>query len=273
MTTMTHFMFDGYGVKSTVPLGDANFVNQTINLVLRSLNIKPISPAYLLPYDYGLVPLDEGLSSFIFLPGGHLTIHTFPLRGCYFVDLTTQTTITEKQFAKALQTYWPSDAKKSRLFSANRIGENPNQPFDPTSVFGPHVMATLSLKKALTLEAANQFLEGLIADIGMTPITRAYGIYDTYQNPTYLSSIVMIAESHLSIHLNLKTNQMFFDIFSCKMFDYAPVKTLLNKFGNLEYWHVVPRGEKHDPRSTKRKSKVALPKQTKVALNWWKERL
>lgn len=269
---MTHFMFDGYGVKSNVPLGDANFINQTINLVLLTLKLKPVSPAYLLPYDYGLVPLDEGLSSFIFLPGGHLTIHTFPLRGCYFVDLTTQATINEKQFAKALQKYWPSDAKKSRLFSSNRNGENPVASFDPTSVFGPHVMATLKLKQPLTLETANRFLEGLIADIGMTPITRAYGIYDQYKQPSFLSSLVMIAESHLSIHLNLETKEMYFDIFSCKMFDYAPVKEMLASFGQLQYWHVVPRGEKHDPRSTNRMSKVKLSKQTKTALNWWKER-
>ncbi len=264
-------MFDGYGVKAAIPLGNSNFINQTINLVLFDLKIKPISPAYLLPYDYGLVPLDEGLSSYIFLEGGHLTIHTFPLRGCYFVDLYTQQDIDSTLFHKVLQKYWPSENQKSRLFSANRNGNNQSEQFDSKSVFGPHVMATIQLKSAINLETTNRFLEGLIENIGMTPITRAFGLYDQYSNPNFLSSIVMIAESHLSIHLNLKQNVMYFDIFSCKMFDYASVQGLLEKMGSVKSWHVVARGEKHDPRSTKRLPKTSISSKAKQALNWWKE--
>lgn len=264
-------MFDGYGVKATIPLGDSNFINQTINLVLFDLKIKPISPAYLLPYDYGLVSLDEGLSSYIFLDGGHLTIHTFPLRGCYFVDLSTQVNIDPKLFQKVLQRYWPSAMEKSRLFSADRNGLNQSEPFDPKSVFGPHVMATIQLKSPINLETSNRFLEGLIQDIGMTPITRAFGLYNQYHNPTFLSSIVMIAESHLSIHVNLKQNVMYFDIFSCKMFDYASVQGLLENMGKVKSWHVVPRGEKHDPRSTNRQAKTSMSSKAKQALNWWKD--
>ncbi len=268
---MTHLMFDGYGAKAKLPLGDASFINQTINLVLFDLGIKPISPAYLLPYDYGLVPLDEGLSSYIFLEGGHFTIHTFPLRGCFFVDFYTPKDISKENFEKIIQSYLPTNPKFSRLFSANRLGPNTSETFDPKEVFGPHVMATLQLGSLMTLETTNTFLEDLISKIGMTPITRAYGIYNRYKDPTYLSSIVMIAESHLSIHLNLKTKQMFFDIFSCKMFDYSQIQSNLKKLGNLQSWHVVPRGEKHDPRSTKRTSHLLLPNKTKQALNWWKE--
>lgn len=268
---MTHLMFDGYGAKTKIPLGDTSFINQTINLVLLDLGIKPISPAYLLPYDYGLVPLDEGLSSYIFLEGGHLTIHTFPLRGCYFVDFYTPKDISKEKFEKIIQTYWPTNLKDSRLFSANRLGSNASETFNPKEVFGPHVMATLQLGSLLTLDSTNAFLENLISQIGMTPITRAYGIYDRYQDPHYLSSIVMIAESHLSIHINLKTKKMFFDIFSCKMFDYSQIQTTLKKLGTLESWHVVARGEKHDPRSQQGTSRVVLPNKTKQALNWWKD--
>jgi S-adenosylmethionine/arginine decarboxylase-like enzyme len=81
----------------------------------------------------------------------------------------------------------------------------------------------------------------------------------------------MIAESHLSIHINQKTNQMFFDIFSCKMFDYSSIQNILKELGNIESWHVVARGEKHDPRSTKRKSRISISQKSKRALNWWKE--
>jgi S-adenosylmethionine/arginine decarboxylase-like enzyme len=268
---MTHFMFDAYGVRSKVRLGDINLLNQTINLVLFDLGLKPISPAFLLPYDYGLVPLDEGVSSYIYLPGGHFTIHTFPLRGCYFVDLVSQGEVSAKKFQQTLQKYWPSELKKSRLFDASRDAVNASETFDPKEVFGPHVMATLTLKNSLSLETTNQFLEGLITKIGMTPITRAYGLYDHYDQPNFLSAIVMIAESHLSVHLNLKTKTMYFDIFSCKMFDYSSIQQLLTEFGQVQSWHVVPRGQKHDERSTQRMSKNNISKKTKLALNRWKD--
>ncbi len=268
---MTHLMYDGYGVATKVKLGDINRLNQTINLVLYDLGLKPISPAFLLPYDYGLIPLDEGVSSYIFFRGGHFTIHTFPLRGCYFVDLFAQESIPPAKFEKVLQTYWPTVAKKSRLFDANRDGVNASETFDPQAVFGPHVMANVTLKTPLTIEQANRFLETLIHDIGMTPITRAYSIYDQYKQPTFLSGIVMIAESHLSIHLNLKTKVMYFDIFSCKMFDYSGIQKQLAQYGQVKGWHVVPRGQQHDERSFNRVAKTTINPKTKRALNWWKD--
>jgi S-adenosylmethionine/arginine decarboxylase-like enzyme len=268
---MTHLMFDGYGVSSKIRLGDVNSLNQTVNLVLFELGLKPISPAFLLPYDYGLIPLDEGVSSFVFFPGGHFTIHTFPLRGCYFIDLFSQTEVPAKKFQSVIQKYWPSEPKISRLFSANRQGANESEPFSPEEVFGPHVMATVSLKKSLTIHSANQFLETLIHDINMTPITRAFGLYDQYDKPNYLSSLVMIAESHLSIHISEATQTLYFDIFSCKMFDYSGIQQQLSKLGKVLSWHVVPRGQKHDSRSSQRFNKIKLPTKTKKALNWWKE--
>jgi S-adenosylmethionine/arginine decarboxylase-like enzyme len=268
---MTHLMFDGYGVSSKIHLGDINRLNQTINLVLYDLGLRPIAPAFLLPYDYGLIPLDEGVSSYVFLQGGHFTIHTFPLRGCYFVDLFVQETVMPARFEKVLQTYWPSLKTSSRLFTAQRDGANASETFDPALVFGPHVMANVTFKQPFTMEQSNAFLEGLIQKIGMTPITRSYSVYDQYQNPTFLSSIVMIAESHLSVHLNLKTKVMYFDIFSCKMFDYSGIQKQLATLGTVNGWHVVPRGQKHDERSAQRKAKSIVTRKTKLALNWWKE--
>jgi hypothetical protein len=41
--------------------------------------------------------------------------------------------------------------------------------------------------------------------------------------------------------------------------------------GKVNSWHVVARGEKHDPRSTKRKAKTIVSSKAKQALNCWKE--
>jgi S-adenosylmethionine/arginine decarboxylase-like enzyme len=268
---MTHFMLDAYGVKATIKLNQTHFINAILNVILLDLNLKPISPAFLLPYDYGLVPLDEGLSSYIFLQGGHLTIHTFPLRGCYFVDLFTPITIDQKKLIATFQKYLPFAIKPSRSFMSLRQPAT-DEKFDPQDVFGPHVLATFTPKQPLTLLDTNQLLEGLIRDIGMTAITRSFSLYDNYQDPKYLSGIVMIAESHLSVHQNLKTGEVFFDIFSCKMFDYGSLKTRLGeRFGKVHSFQVIARGEKHDPRSAQRKSKATLSTKVKKALNIWKD--
>lgn len=271
---MTHYMLDGYGVPSTLPLNQADFVNETLNRIVWDLQLKPISPAFLLPYDYGLVPVDDGLSSFIFLQGGHATIHTFPLRGVYFVDIFTPQRFLQDDADRRFQHYLPFDPSLSRSFAVAR--DVPIQPetFNPNDVFGPHVLARFNPGKKLELETVNAFLEGLIRDIGMTPITRSFSLLDSYTNPTFLSSIVMIAESHLSIHQNLKTLDVWFDIFSCKMFDYQATSSLIEaKFGPLSYFSTIPRGQKHDERSTHRTSDKKLDSSTKKALNQWKNNL
>lgn len=271
---MTHYMLDGYGVATTLPLGQADFVNETFNRILLELKLTPISPAFLLPYDYGLVPVDDGLSSFVFLKGGHATIHTFPLRGVYFVDIFSQDTLDETTVSHVFSTFLPYDTTLSRFFSVQRNLPVLSEQFNAADVFGPHVLARFNPQRNLQLEEANRFLERLIADIGMTPITRSFSILDRYQNPTFLSSIVMIAESHLSIHQNLQTHEVWFDIFSCKMFDYASVEALLaHAFGTVDYFSTIPRGQKHDERSSHLSNSKKLDEKTKEALNQWKNNL
>jgi S-adenosylmethionine/arginine decarboxylase-like enzyme len=271
---MKHYMLDGYGVLAKLPLQQADFVNETLNRILFELGLKPISPAFLLPYDYGLVPLDDGLSSFVFLQGGHATIHTFPLRSVYFVDIFTPTTLDKDRADAVFQQFLPFNPSISRSFSVVRNEPITNEAFEPNDVFGPHVLARFNPKRLLSLEEANRFLEGLIRDIGMTPITRSFSMLDRYQNPNYLSSIVMIAESHLSIHQDVKTFDVWFDIFSCKMFDYASTAQLIEKhFGPLQYFSTIARGQKHDERSTRLTTNKSLDLDTKKALNQWKNNL
>lgn len=271
--SMTHYMLDGYGVSASLPLGQADFVNETFNRILLELQLTPISPAFLLPYDYGLVPVDDGLSSFIFLKGGHATIHTFPLRSVYFVDIFSQDPLEQEQVTHVFKTFLPFNQELSRSFSVQRNRPVKSESFNSNEVFGPHVLARFNPQRNLSLEEANRFLEGLIADIGMTPITRSFSLLDRYQNPQFLSSIVMIAESHLSIHQDLKTHQVWFDIFSCKMFDYASVEALLtHAFGHVDYFSTIPRGQKHDERSTHLTNPKKLDERTKKALNVWKNK-
>ena len=79
-------MIDCYGSKNH-SLENLVYINDTLNKIAYNLNLDPIATPYLIPYYYGSVKEDIGVSAFLLLKGGHITIHTFPLRECYFVDV------------------------------------------------------------------------------------------------------------------------------------------------------------------------------------------
>ena len=83
---MKHVMLDCYGANQN-QLDDIKFINDLLNQLAFELNVNPICPPSLIPYYYGKVKDDLGISAYVLLEGGHITIHTFPIRECYFVDV------------------------------------------------------------------------------------------------------------------------------------------------------------------------------------------
>ena len=79
-------MLDCYGANER-QLDDVKLINEVLNKLVYKMKLKPIEPPHLLPYYYGSVKEDIGVSGKLLLLGGHVTIHTFPLRTCYFVDI------------------------------------------------------------------------------------------------------------------------------------------------------------------------------------------
>ena len=58
---------------------------------------------------------------------------------------------------------------------------------------------------------------------------------DNRKLQTYgFSTLVMIAESHLSLHTFPEFNFLTFDAYSCKPFEFAKVKDILNSFFSFE---------------------------------------
>lgn len=92
---MKHVMLDCYGANQH-QLDDVKYVNDILNQLAYQLRVNPICPPNLVPYYYGKVKEDLGISAFLFLEGGHITIHTFPIRECYFVDIFYDGEFNEK---------------------------------------------------------------------------------------------------------------------------------------------------------------------------------
>ena len=243
---MLHMMLDAYGATEG-RLNDVKFINNSLNAIAEKLGVIPVAPPFLLPYYYGVEPEDIGISSFLFLNGGHVTIHTFPLRECYFVDMVFDGVYDEKKAVALFKKSFPFDDEKSTVQVENRdSGVTYERKFDGSEVFGPHIFAKLATDRVPTMDEVFKFLDGLIAKVNMTPIIRPYVLTDSMNNPSYLSGIVMIAESHISFHYNYKTKAIYFDIFSCKMFDYTAILPFLKEtWGPVQSYIVIPRGSKH----------------------------
>lgn len=103
--------------------------------------------------------------------------------------------------------------------------------------FGPHLFLDAEINKISSLYLDDldyifNFMNALPDMIGMTKITQPYVFRYSGLNPEDggITGCVIIAESHISIHTFAKKNYIFFDIFSCKPFDYENVVSVFKSF-------------------------------------------
>jgi len=116
-------------------------------------------------------------------------------------------------------------------------------------VFGPHVTLDMSgcdQKKLKSLELHFNVLNELPELIGMTKITQPYVF--PYQGlvpqDKGITGIVIIAESHISIHSFQEKAYCFVDVFSCKPFDTSrAIEFIVEAFEPVSYrTKIVERG-------------------------------
>lgn len=240
-----HLMLDCYGANQ-FQLNDMKHVNDLMNHLVYRLNLNPICPPYLVPYYYGKVKDDLGISAFVLLEGGHITIHTFPIRECYFVDIFVDNDFSDEDAYNFLLKELPFDEEMSHKFVIDRSQKDyPYIDYDSTCDFGPHLMTEIKCSQVPTMESLFDFLEKKVLEIHMDPITRPYVLKSTPNKPKYLSAIIVIAQSHIALHYCYKTKTIYADIFSCAPFDFSKAAELYEPLGTVEYNGLTPRGTKH----------------------------
>ena len=116
--------------------------------------------------------------------------------------------------------------------------------------FGPHI--TLDLKGCPKDILSNyqlhfEYLKNLPELIQMTPITQPYVFpYEgLVPEDKGITGIVIIAESHISVHSFEEKGYCFIDIFPCKPFDYDKAVRLTKEIFQPKDWEVkvVERGK------------------------------
>lgn len=86
---MQHLTLDGRGGYRS-RYDDVSLVYELLEELPTALEVQPAMPPMVLPYYNGVAPDDCGISAFVFLVGGHLTLHTFSFRECYYADLVAR---------------------------------------------------------------------------------------------------------------------------------------------------------------------------------------
>lgn len=242
---MKHVVLDCYGADQH-QLDDMKIIDKVLTDLSYQLNLNPICPTRLVPYYYGRVKEDIGISAFVLLEGGHITIHTFPIRECYFVDVFTVNDFDTKKLQKYFHQKLVFDESVSFIKETDRkkIGST-ILPYNPQCDFGPHLMAEIEANKKFTMEDMYDFLEIMVDEINMDPITRATVLKSNVFNPKFLSGIIVIAQSHIALHYEYSTQKIYADIFSCSPFEYDVVASYLEKLGNILGVELMARGTKH----------------------------
>lgn len=247
---MNHVMIDCYQGNER-RLNDIRSVNNVLNEIVQVLNLKAVMPPFLLPYYYAENTDDDGVSAFTLLCGGHITIHTFPFRGCMFVDLLydgyfdvkkLQITLeryflcVQQQYIRTERRFFDTSIPQDKIYDGN--ADNPD--------FGPHIIARIEDPDGVTLENIYDILDEMPAKINMNPICRPYVLKSSVTNPRYLSGIVLIAQSHIAFHYDAVDKTLFCDLFSCSFYKSEKfVEYLKGRFGEFEAMTII-RGSKHE---------------------------
>ena len=256
---MNHLTIDAYQGNER-RLDDIKSINAVLSEIVQSLRLTSVMPPFLLPYYYAKESEDDGISAFTILEGGHITLHTFPKRGCIFVDLLYDGYFNEDRLVDiikvhflctAIQTlrterrYLDTTIDKERIWNGGTSNKD----------FGPHTIAKIE-NVDISFEEIFDMLDEIPRKIGMIPICRPYVVKSNLNNPTYVSGVVLIAKSHIAFHYSTAEKTLYCDAFSCSFYKSENfVNYLKDRYGEFINMTLI-RGSKHEKKIKSRETKV-----------------
>ena len=256
---MNHITIDAYQGNER-RLDDIKSINAVLNEIVQSLHLTAVMPPFLLPYYYAKESEDDGISAFLILEGGHITLHTFPKRGCIFVDLMYDGYYNEDKLTDIIKAHFLctelQTLRTERRYLDTTIGEEHIwKGGDSGRDFGPHTIAKIE-NVEVGFEEIFDMLDEIPRKIGMLPICRPYVLKSQLKNPTYVSGIVLIAQSHIAFHFSVEEITLYCDAFSCSFYKSENfVEYLHGRYGDFINMTLI-RGSKHARKITNRETKV-----------------
>ncbi len=245
---MYHFVMDAFhGYRSR--LDDIMLVYEALEEIPVKLGMKTVMPPFILPYYNGVIPEDCGISAFVFLAGGHFTIHTFSFRETYFVDLFLPEPFERSELEKLIKNAFPAERITSYLLERERKETYPQKiAINEALDFGPHLILDFkNYNGPKSMDDLFGLFDTMPFKIGMTPIIRPYMVTNPVGDEKVTSIITMIAESHISLHYFEKSQRAYLDLFSCRFFNTSEVVGKLKQVFNSDVVNetLISRGSKY----------------------------
>jgi len=191
------------------------------NLCLLDKTFKEIHKPIIVPYYYGKVPNDCGVSCFLGFEGGYMAFHIFEKRNIAYFDIVSEKKFNEKPIIEKVSKFCGTSNIKVC------IDREPAVEID-SPIFGPHIQISGKSNKIMTLNDMLNLQNNIMKKIDMTPIIFPI----IMQQKDSIILFILIAESHIAI--KVKKEILSIDIFSCKMFDIDKLKKLLTENINIE---------------------------------------
>lgn len=244
MIANRHYMLDAYGC-FVEQANSIMVVNDLLVQLANDLGMKPVMPPFLIPFYYCQDSEDVGVSAFcICANGSHITIHTFPYRSCYFVDILTDDFFSEAEVTNTIRNQIYASTITTNVVDRREF-DGMDGVIDQGNDFGPHYMITIE-DIDVTFEEIYKWLDQIAPRINMQAISRPYVIYDRVNDPSCISGILVVAQSHIAFHYSIAERKANLDIFSCSFLENGVVEDILHSsFADKERICLFARGSKH----------------------------
>jgi len=262
-----HYIYDAH-FSYRARLDDLRLVYEILEDLPSRLKLKALAPPFILPYYSGAEPEDCGISAFIFLEMGHITLHTFSFREGYYLDLCSEKRFDPDLAKSEISRVFPAaELRTDFVKRVKDVSIRQDRKIDKKKDFGPHLLINLSGLENRSFEDLFCLFDRMPFQVGMTPIMRPYGIISGTRKRPIWSIMTMIAESHISLHMDRSSGDAYFDLFSCSFFPVDPVtkKLFVLLGGKVESVQLISRG--HDYQ-TKRSTAVKACRQSREWLRW-----
>jgi S-adenosylmethionine/arginine decarboxylase-like enzyme len=128
-----------------------------------------------------------------------------------------------------------------------------------------HMHLTVNAKidpefRGLSKGEAERFVQRLLKEIGMKPLGSMSWAEAADLDFPGQSFVQMITTSHVSLHFYSETDEIYFDLYSCKPFDDKKVVSMLDETFGIRDWH----GTKYT-RAQDREPKVEMVGKERIA--------
>jgi len=117
-----HLMVDGYEANYDV-IASVEAITDFLEMLPKEINMTKIMPPYVFKYDGGDKPEDWGISGFVIIAESHISIHTFPEKNYFSIDIFSCNEFNMDRALEIIKDYFGTDRLEVR--TTNRGTEFP----------------------------------------------------------------------------------------------------------------------------------------------------